>query len=449
MTATRPRPAAEQFARGLVGSIRRRWSLVLLLIIAMPYFATVTLIHTEALSPVDEWVYVDYLRKLPSQGMVHEGELVGLETLRQLACDGVSPFGPIGPPCGSELPVDEFPNEGLTSAAPYTPIYFAMTRAVGDALAVLPGVDQTAGWRLTGTLWAAAAIVALYALARDRGVRHGPILAVGIAFVASPFSWWTYSYVSTDAPGFALGALLLLLALRVRSCIAARWWMLGIAALAVAIKLTNLLGVALATLLLLVDAALSARRRAEVRPPLVAALFPVGGLALGLALQSGWLQFVAATAVSDERADQGIGVPLTLAELFLQVVHFLPAGLTASPITAYVPPFAYAPLGWLTVAGVLAAAATARSIRADSTALVVATVIGALSAAPLLAVTIQVFTGGYFQLPPRYAATLLPAFLLVTALVLRQRTAIVTLTAYGVALLGLGLWLADYFASLA
>lgn len=436
-------------------TIRAHWSVLLLALIAMPYMSVVTVAHSSALSPIDEWVYVDALFKFPTQGIVHEGELVGPETLAILSCHGISPFGTLGPHCGAEYQPKAYPNAGLSTVASYVPVYFAVTRIVGDGIHFLTGVESLTAWRLTGLMWLLGGLLSLYALVRSWGGSHLAVVAVGVVFITSPFSWWTYSYVSTDAPAFLFGALLLLFATRAIDSRVSRWWLLGLSAVAIAVKISNLIGVSLALLYLIIDSTLRAHRSKPGSSRRVSAFagvramgFAAAGLVMGCVLQVVWLALTRVWAVSPDRADQGITIALTPNEFLLQFANFLPGTITSSPISAYVPSFVYAPLGWLTIAGVLAAGGVQRA-RGTRMALVLAVGIASVCAAPALAVALEYVNGAYFQLPPRYGATLLPGFLLLLALVLRNRIATATIVLYSGALLVLGLWLSFYLATLA
>jgi hypothetical protein len=429
--------------------IRRNAGLVAVVLIAIPYIVVVTLLHTRAVSPIDEWVYLDYMQKLPAQGMVHEGEAMSDESLELMACTGVSPYGPIGPPCDDEFTqteMGEFPNQGLTTASPYTPIYFGVAWATGGVIDLLPGIDLVDGWRLSGALWLLASLVILFRLFRQLGVGRFIGFAVAVAYVSSPYSWWTYSYVSTDAPAVLVGATLLSLAIDLAHGRRVGWLLVAVGIVGTLIKLTNVIGVALALLYLGIVAVRGRLRREPgtwrlLWPPMLA-------LALGVAGQLAWLRLGQALAVGDLRPDQGISTSLSIPELLLQTTNFLPGTITSSPIGAYVPNFVFAPLSWLCVVGVIAAVFTLRA-RHPTSSLVLAVGAASVIAAPLLAITLQVATGSYFQLPPRYGATLLPGFLLLLALGIRHRGAAGAVGLYAGGLLIVGMWLSGYLAGLA
>lgn len=449
--------------KALLGALRRNWVAVALAVVSIAYAGTVTVLHTDALSPVDEWVYIDYLYKLPDQGIVHEGEIVGDETLSLLACEGTSPFGTIGPPCADQFDdTTEFPNEGLTSAAAYTPVYFAFARVFGDGIHSVTGVDQLTGWRLTSVLLLAGSMVVFTALLRQWKVRDHSTLALGLAFIASPFSFWTYTYVSTDAPSVLLGSLLLYRAVRYSRGESSGWWLVALSTLAVVVKVTNILAVLLVGLYLLFIFVREAPRarwqwahwrllqtsRPEFPQRRLLALigFPVLAIVLAGVAQFVWLRLVGMWAVSDLRADQGISVPLSGGELLAQSTSFLPGAIVYSPISGFVPGFTYLPLTWLCIAGVLGAFFVTRYRDPDS-AVVWPVAVAAVLFAPMLAITLTLVTGSYFPLPSRYGAPLIGAFLLLAGLLLRNRVASWLLGAYSTALLAVGVWLSGFLAT--
>lgn len=438
--------------------IRRFWVPIVLVLVAVGYAGYVTVQHSDAMSPVDEWVYTDYLDKLPAQGWLQQGEAIGDDALGRMACDGVFPYGPMGPQCGANYDDEsKFPFGGITSADPYTPIYFAITRFVGDAIHFVTGADQLTGWRLTGALWLAASMVMFWVLLRQWRVPPVAVLGLGLAVIASPFAWWTYTYVSTDAPSFLLGAALLFLAARIAHGQSRPWWLIGLAVLAVLFKVTNILGVGLAVLYLLVawlcELWIDRRRRSRVGIPEALAtsefskpgsrvwlIAGIGTAVAAIATQFAWLRLHAAFA-SGDGAQQGISVPLDVQELVAQITNFLPGTITANVNIAGstgfalpIPGFAVAPLSWVTIAGVIAAFWTLRGVTAR-TPLVVAVAIAAAFFAPALAVALYVMTGSYFPLPPRYGAPILAGMLLATGTVLNNRWAHWILVGYAGALL--------------
>jgi hypothetical protein len=451
-----------EIAKRAGGWARQFWVVIVLVLVGVVTSTGVTLLHSGKLSPLDEWVYVDYLYKLPEHGIVLKGEPIGEDALEIMACEGVTPYGPMGQPCGANYDYTKFPFGGITSADPYPPVFFALTRVTGDTLGFVFGVGEMEGWRLTGPLWLAATMIVFYLLLRKWRVGEVAILGLGLAFIGSPFSYWTYSYVSTDAPGFLFGALLLLLSTRFVRGQGSGWWIVLASAFAAVFKITNLLGVALAALYLLVHAIAQwrARRRGVISTANVpsagrALLFAAVGFATAVVVQVAWLTIDRLAAVSVETGDQGVNVALNVEELLSLITAFLPGTITSNPVVAGsdgglalpIPGWAVTPLSWICVTGVLGAFWLLRKWNARSP-MVISVALGAALAAPLLAVALQVATSSYFPLPTRYGAALLPGFLLLAGFILINRWARWILVGYGallcVALVGFSWYVARY-----
>lgn len=439
------------------------WVPVVLIIASFGMSAVVTANHGPALSPVDEWVYVDYLFKLPSQGIVHEGEKIGKDALTIMSCDGVKPYGPMGPACGSSLDdLATFPYKGITSADAYTPAYFAVTRVLGDGIHAITGISELSAWRLTGALWLGLGTTLLYLLLRLWRIRRPVILGLGMALIASPFAWWTYSYVSTDAPSLAFGILILFAAVKFGRGHWSGWWLVTISTVAVLFKVTNILGVCLAALYLLVlwilelkETHWSGWRTGRPHQPGRTALgvpaFAVMALVASVSAQVLWLAYRSSVAVGAP-VDQAIGIPLTPEELVSQVVTFLPrtiisnVNVSGSTNLAYsIPGFVVEPLSWICIAGVLGAFWTLRK-GSPLAPLAVSVTLAALFFPPMLAIIIHVTTGSYFPLPPRYGAAILGGILLLAGLTIRNRWAVVILLAYAFGLYAFVLANAPAFA---
>ncbi|RLP75997.1 hypothetical protein D9V32_07520 [Mycetocola tolaasinivorans] len=426
---------------------RLLWAPVLLVLAGLGMSFVVTANHSHALSPIDEWVYVDYLYKLPHQGILQQGEIIGHEALDAMACDGVKPYGPMGPSCrGDYSDLSKFPFAARTSADPYTPVYFAITRVIGDAIHTVTGAHELTSWRLTGSIWLALTMILMYWLMRLWRVPKTVALVLGLAFIGSPYAWWTFTYVSTDAPTMALGTALLIAAtlyIRGRS---SGWWVVGLSAFALSIKVTNILAVCLVALYLGIvwlDEFIAKRRRG-IEPPARRGWFNPLTLALTSIVAAGivevaWLVFRHLVSVG-ESANQAISVPLTAKELLLQTTTFLPGTITSnvnisgSTEFAYaIPTFAVIPLSWLCIAGVVGAFWALKKTN-PARHMIIAVTISAVFFAPMLAIVITLATGAYFPLPPRYGSPMLAAFLMLAGMQIRNRWATAIIGVYAVAL---------------
>lgn len=417
-----------------MGLIRTQWfvrmapHLVFALLSAV-FVGTVVSNHGQDFSVFDEYVYYDYLVKFPEHGIVRQGEEIGPETRAILSCHGSEPFGLIGQPCGSDYADDSaYPLEGKTSGDLYTPLFFAVTWLGAKLIQLVGDVDLLTAARLTGAAWLAATLSALHVTCRRFGADPTVAFAVCLAFFASPFAWWTYTYISTDAPSALFGAVALLLLHRHLHGQRSTAWFIALALIAVMFKITNLFIVGLIVVVVLLADLSSPRGRWQgVVAWLKDRWWVLLVAALPMTAQVLWMVFRTSQAVSTA-ADQGISTDgIQWEHLLQQVGDFIPGAITSnvvlgSPPTAVydVPSYLVEPLSWMTVVGALGAAAVVGLRYAP---LHSATALAGLTFAPILAVAMTIVVGSTFDFPARYGAPLLPAFLLGYA-VLCRRTAV-------------------------
>lgn len=439
--------------RSLV-AIRRRWVPLLLVFASLLMGFTVTAHHSDALSPVDEWVYADYLYKLPQQLVVPRGQEIGPQALAIMACSGVREYGTMGPPCNSDYQkhLAKFPQHGITSADGYTPLFFWATWVGAKVIQLFTRTSIVEAARYFGAFWLAGGILLFYWLLRLLKVNRIVALGLGLAVIASPFAWWTYTFISTDAPSFAFGALLLVAAIKFTRAQWSGWWIVLISVVATLFKTTNILAVLLVALYLILEYIL---RRTRERPRrrgfswrtcltgrgddsfTVVAVVAIAASAVAELI---WLVIRNAIALGPP-ATQGYSGSLSLEALGEQLVNFLP-GTIISNVNIYgrtqlglpIPPWALEPLSWICVAGVVGALLLFRWRQPNAT-LVYAIAVAAVIAAPILTIALTL-QGTYFVIPPRYGACLLPAFLLAVGLIVRSRFGKILLVAYPTALLG-------------
>lgn len=438
------------------------WVPVSLSMIAIVGLGTTSLFHGSVMSLFDEWGYLDYLFKIPSQGIVFKGEFYGTQAMELMACHGEVPVGAMGGKCGSYYNPITFPNGGIVTADPYTPLYFWFTWLFGWIFDIIPGVGQVAAWRLANILWLCAGLITFYKVGRLWKASQLAIFAIGLIIIGSPFSYWAYTYVSTDAPSFFLGALLLLLASKyVRGTVPA-WLLILASVIATLFKVTNILAVCSIAIFLLIYSIYS-KRNSRSEDSLETsqgfnfnfwkALF-VSGLAIGLSViaEISWLKFHDAIAATSASVDQGINSALTWYELLRLTslttstlgmtipVNGLP-GLTTLPL----PDYLLTPLMWIIVGGVLAAFWSMRKVNSRNP-IIVTGVITMVLAGPVLALALQVMAGSYFVLPPRYMAPVMATMLLPALFTMKNKIALWFISSYGLSLL-LGLIAASWVIS--
>lgn len=277
---------------------------ILILIVASAGFVAWQNSHARALSPYDEYVYVDYLAKVPTEGVVRNGEETGDVARQALACLGVQEYTIVVQSCrGTDFDKDSlYPYAGHTGADIYTPVYFAVTWALAQPF-VWTGMDLVHAGRLVGAFWLALGTVGVWLLIRL--LRVDPLygLVAGLVVIATPAAYWSTTYISTDAPSLAVGAWL--------GCLGVWAWrrrrpailLFPVAAIvAVLLKVQNLAAVGAVGLALLVgviverstaDRPLRNNRLARILTD-GRSLSAIAAVILALCAQVGWLALRAA-----------------------------------------------------------------------------------------------------------------------------------------------------------
>jgi len=407
------------------------WVVPVVLVLAAFVSVVVHVPQNTELSPLDEYVYVDYIAKVPSEGVVAEGEPTGAFAREALVClgnRGVATVVPTSCADAGTAPASDFPMAGKTSADIYTPLYFWVTRALAQPL-VWAGVGLIDAASLVGALWLAGALVLLVFAMRRWRVREPVILGLGLFLIASPAAYWSSTYISTDAPSLAVGAALALVVARFATGGRGLWLLPVVSAVGVAFKVQNIAAVGIAVLAVVVTTvvrtaqqddsggAWGVARRAVLSRPVVTA---VGSAVLALVVQGVWL-----VVRSDLRValppDQGTARPLHIGDMVGESLKFL-AGTPTDPTgveNGWQIATAGLVLGWLSVAGVLGAigaVADGRGVRPLAwSALVVALLLG-----PMLVLGTVLVSGYYFALPTRYGLSMLPVFLVLAGVVLSR-----------------------------
>lgn len=452
-----PRARTRDFGDRLLSGDRYRLVYLVVVIAAVVMAVSLTAGHSRALSPFDEWMYFDYLLKFPTQGYVHLGEPVGDVAMNWLACNGFQAFGNPVNAC-NVTPIDPaiFPFAGIQSAQLYTPVFFAPTWAVGTAIQSVTGLSLLEAARYTGTLWLAGTVVAVAAVLRQFRVPATAAIAVVLIFIASPFAYWTYTFVSTDAPGVLIGALAILAIERVARGRLNAWWFVALFTVAMLIKAVNIIAIGLVVLYAVARFLMRYRGRLvwrrpgswlaalRGRGPLAMLTGPLVGAVLGVAAQLVWLRVVAASAVGTQ-VDMGQGRPMTYIDVIAQVWSFIPGIFaTGSPELAAVSriyiaePLIAAMLSWLCLAGVVGVVWLGR-LRGVQRLVAGVTLVAGLVAGPALAVMFTISVGEYVDLGARYGANLLPVVMLSVALLCSGRIQRRVLLGFATALFSLSL----------
>lgn len=402
------------------------WVVSVLLVVASLAMVVWQVPHHKMVSPIDEYIYIDYLDKVPSQLVVHRGEETGDYARHYLSCHGVRMIGFYPESfCSHWQASDEarMPNGGETTADLYTPVYFAATWLLAQPLRLLGVQDITEAGRYTGVVWLSAAAVLLYLSLRRMRVHVVVAGAMGLLIVGSLSAYWSNTYISTDATSLLAGALMVFcLTMFERASRAAPWIFVTSAVLITLAKLQNLMGVAAAAVVLITWAVIDVVRRSA--PGRWRALIgdrrvvsAITATVLSVVAQGGWL--VLRSMIADgPSADQGIASPFSKTALVQELMKFLPGvanGAVDPSAVGLAAQVAATLMSWTVVAGVIGLIAVSRrGSRSESIAL--GTFFVALVSGPALALATVVTTGAYFHLPARYAMSLLPFFLLCAGL---------------------------------
>jgi hypothetical protein len=443
MSATVSSHGAVETPPADAGSARRRtgfrgwallnWVPIVLVFASLLVTGVVTARHTQALSPLDEWVYYDYTLKIPSQGIVRQGESIGKGALEQMSCYGDF-FGQRGDPCGSSYSdVRSYPQDGKTTADIYTPLYFGFTWAVGEAIHLVTGVKFLTAARLSGFFWLSGGVIILYMLMRRFGIPKLVTLGVGLTVIAAPSTLWSSTYISTDAPTLVAGGAALLFAFRAIDRKRGVWWLLPVAAVSIWLKVTTIFGVGLAVLVLLIYALW--RRKDDPldrdhRRRLV--LLATATAVTAVAAEIVWLGIHTAIAIGPGPS-QGLAAPFSWRALLdLGTIFISPGPLMSGGWNAGygLPNLLMLPTSWLPTAGIIGVLFMAtRSLAVKSFG--IATAIAAIAFAPALFFAMNVVLGSVFPVIPRYGISLIPAFMVTVGLIVRNRLATWGLVVYG------------------
>jgi hypothetical protein len=428
-------PKRQRPSRGsrFLAWLKRAWVPVVLVGVALVSCTTITLNHSPQLSQYDEWVYYDAVTKVPTQGIVREGEHIGQAALAQMACYG-DPYGARGAKCtgpnGNYSDYANFPLGGITTADIYTPVYFDVTWAIAQPIQWLTGLDLLTAARLTGFFWLAAGLIVFYALTRELKINKLTALGLGLIATGTVQAMFAYTYITTDAPCFLVGAAVLYLGIRFVRGTVSGWWLLPVASMAVILKITNIFAVGLIAIYMLVYAIMKWKRDSSLdRAPAPPRILwtTVLYVAVAVATEIAWLMVRAALKVGPG-ANQDVNGPLTIRGLATQLSTFLGFGTAATVNGAIMLPFAI-----LTITGVFGFLLTVRG-RGTMRALSISTATAVVVFPPLLVLAMGIALGSAFPVSTRYSAPLMPAILIAIGFMVQNKFWRYALFSYGAAL---------------
>ncbi|HEY0258763.1 MAG TPA: hypothetical protein VGC18_02825 [Lacisediminihabitans sp.] len=437
LSASSPANATPKRGAAFLAWLKRAWVPVVLVGVALLSCTIVTLNHSHQLSAYDEWVYYDAVTKVPTQGIVHQGEYIGEPALEEMACFG-DPYGARGEKCtgpkGDYSDHAVYPLGGKTTADIYAPVYFDITWVVAQPIRWVTGLDLLTAARLTGFFWLGAGLIAFYALTRELKIHRLTALGLGLVAIGTVPSMYAFTYITTDAPCFLVGAGLLYLGVRFVRGTFSGWWLIPLSALAVLLKITNIFAVGLLALYMLIYAIMkrkqdfSSRDRAPAPPRivLIAVLYTVAALVAEVL----WLAIRSAISIGPG-PNQGINSPLSIRGLASQLTTFIGFNSAYTVDGAVMLPYAV-----LTITGVFGFLMTVRG-RGIKRALSISTAVAVVFFPPILVVAMGIALGSAFPVSTRYSAPLMPAILVAIGFMIQNKAWRYILLSYGAALVAI------------
>lgn len=428
MTTVAPTVSAP---RRVLANLQRHAPVIVVTVVAIWYVVANVMRHTQMMSVYDEAIYLDYLISLPGNAVLQTGEHFSMGGRELMSCVGTTFYGTAAAPCGSDYSdLSAYPLGGVTSGAAYTPLYFYISWVVTKTF-MFVGIGFIDAARLSSMIWLIPTALFLLASLRRLRVPAAVSTAITCLFIVLPYSWWTFTYVSTDAPATLIGAISVWLMIRVMQTRTSAWWFVLVAAVGSALKVTTLFGPLLATVGLFVfwltQLIVRNRRsrgvstandfRLERRIRFGQWFWPmaVAGIAL-VVVQAGWIVIQQAIALG-ENPDQGLVIGLGIWGEFLnEITKTLRMTADSTPDVPGMSGWPYSLMSVYRAAMpiVLAAGVFAAFLRrprgASEQALGIALPVAATTFLPLLFIVLIV-TGNGFALPARYAGVLLPAML--------------------------------------
>jgi hypothetical protein len=394
-----------------------------LLVLFTAVFVSLNVSRHQQISPIDEYVYLDYTAQIFDIGVLPMGSQTGEVARNYISCLGVAGYGEFNPEAcnsGDYTNDSAYPYEGQTSADLYPPMYFVVSAAVAHSLSYLFDVDFLDGARLSGALWLAAAAVMLYLTLRRLKIDTLTALAAPLIMASSLASWWSSTFVSTDVTALLAGAITLYALVRYLQRDGRAWFLIFISVFVTLLKFQNILAVAILATVVALQPIFSSdgvnrfgMRVTSWRRSLIVA---ASSLLAALFSQVIWVAIRQFMAVGNP-TDQGISGLITPDALLSETVKFI-AGMAwgaSGPQNVAALPLVIATITtWLLIGGAVSASISDKRISFLGT-LGFSWIAVSFVSAPLLGIAIYLSTGTSFSLPARYGLSLFPIGLALVA----------------------------------
>lgn len=397
--------------KSLALSFKRLWVPITLIIASFAFVFSNVAQHSEAFSPLDEWVYFDYVTKVPTQGYVHLGEAIGPKALYRMSCFGDGD-GPSGMPCTGPNGVYDKPSEysfkGISSAADYTPLYFWTTWGIAQSVSSITDIDFFKAARATGAIWLALGMAFLFLSFTRLKIPQHLTLGIGLGILALPNTYYAFTFITTDAPTFFWGSLVIFLAIRFIQEGKGALLLFGAASIGVIFKGTLIFAISFALAIIFISLIFQLRNRTldntriKVLPTTIFGISIISFVFLWTAM---WSKFVSANAVGTS-PDQGGEVPFTPRPFLDGLFAFIP-DLTGGK-SQNLMDYTSAPMSLLIIAGLFGFTLVSRGISFQRI-FGVTVLISALFLVPAFALLYFVRAGYAIPIEPRYGIALTTA----------------------------------------
>jgi hypothetical protein len=310
---------------------------------------------------------------------------------------------------------------GITSADVHPPTYFGAT-------AVLAGLVRSVGLsddlltssRLIGALWLALGLALVVVLASELGAPLPAAVGAAGVLASLPITRYTNSYITPDALNVAVGALVLLGALRVSRRRWPWWSMVVIGAFAGLVKTQNALVIAAAACFLLWREFADRRLATGNHLAWTYGRAAVGSVVAFIGVQLAWLFSMRMLSVGPA-PDQGVQTALTTTLMIRETgVFVLRLGLGATEDGLPIPAHAYISTALL-IAGCIGAVLY-RAVTDERWGVAACVTLLVFIGSPILLVSEQFAVGDVVPSPTRYGAALLAGIVAVTATAFWTRT---------------------------
>jgi len=214
--------------------------------------------YTEV-SPIDELQHLDYLIRAGDGHLVGLGDLFAQQSLRLETCHRLdAEFDAKVPSCVTDATIQldpvTFQELGFNTAAIHPPTYYVIDGLLARGIAATLPVkdDSLTNGRVAGAIWLMAAVGALWLLLRELGANRILASALIAITISAPTVLFAAATINTDGTSLLCGSLLVWAVVRWERGRLPLWVVLAATALCAGTKVTNLIGVAVVVLYLLI-----------------------------------------------------------------------------------------------------------------------------------------------------------------------------------------------------